>query len=64
MGMFEYSVELSPASSAEDMKFVADAFRAGQKKQQDEIWQKLEPMFRSYNNLYIDKDTLMKVIYG
>ena len=62
--MFEYTVELSPASSPEDMQFVADAFKAGQKKQQDEIWEKLAPLFRSYDNLYINKEDLRKIVYG
>ena len=64
MGMFEYNVKLSDATSSEDMEFVAKSFRAGQKKQQDEIWNKLEPLFRSYNNLYISKEDLKKIIYG
>lgn len=62
--MFEYGVDLATASSPEDMRFVAEAFKAGQKKQQDEIWSSLEPMFRSYNNLYINKEELRKIIYG
>lgn len=61
--MFEYTVDLAAASSPEDMKFVAISFEAGQKKREEEIWQKLNPMFRDYNNLYISKDELKKIIY-
>lgn len=61
--MFEYTVDLAEASSPEDMKFVAISFEAGQKKMQNEIWKKLEPMFRDYNNLYISKEQLEKIIY-
>jgi hypothetical protein len=64
MGMFEYRVTLSEARSPEDMQFVANAYRAGQKKEQDEIWSKLEPLFRDYDNLYISKENLKKIIYG
>lgn len=61
--MFEYEVKLAEPSSPEDMDFVAKAYRAGQSKTQEEIWAKLEPRFRSYNNLYISKDDLKKIIY-
>jgi hypothetical protein len=63
MGMFEYSVQLSSASSPEDMKFVADAFKAGQKKKQDEIWSKLQELSPGYNNVYISKEELNRIIY-
>lgn len=62
--MFEYEVTLAEPSTPEDKEFVAKSYRAGQKKQQDEIWNKLEPLFRDYNNLYIDKEELKKIIYG
>jgi hypothetical protein len=64
MGMFEYEATLAKAISPDDMEFVANAYRAGQKKQQDELWNKLEPMFRDYENLYISKSELKKIIYG
>lgn len=61
--MFEYGIDLAEPSSAQDMEFVVKSFRAGQKKQQDQIWERLEPLFRDYNNLYISKDQLEKIIY-
>ena len=62
--MFEYGVDFAVATSPEDMKFVADAFNAGQKKQQDRIWAMLEPMFPGYDNIYISKEELKKIVYG
>ena len=62
--MFEYEVTLAEPSSPEDMEFVAKSYRAGQKKQQDEIWSRLEPMFPGYDNIYISKEELKKIIYG
>lgn len=35
--MFEYEVDLSEARSPEDMKFVAEAFRAGELKERERI---------------------------
>lgn len=61
--MFEYEVKLSDASSSEDMAFIAKAYRAGQSKKQDEIWSRISPLFREYENLYISKDDLRKIVY-
>lgn len=62
--MFEYSVELSDASSPEDMEFVVMSFRAGQKRQQDEIWNKLQILFSESDDLIISKKALENLIYG
>jgi hypothetical protein len=64
MGMFEYGEDLADAISPTDMQFVANAYRAGQSKSRDEIWNKLEPLFGDYNNLYIDRERLRAIIYG
>lgn len=42
VGQFEYSVGLANASTPEDMKFVSDAFRAGQEKERERIWAEIE----------------------
>lgn len=44
MGMFEYGVELSEASSKEDMTFVAKAYRAGAKQQIENVVEALRPL--------------------
>lgn len=63
MGMFEYEAQMSNARSPEDMSFVADAFRAGEKKQQDKIWEKIDQIIDNSNYLNISKDSIRKIIY-
>lgn len=66
MGQYEYGVGLAMAKTKEDMKFVADAYTAGQLKEQDRIlaelsqyqkngqvsmaWFKLEGIIRGTRN--------------
>lgn len=62
MGQHEYAVGLSAASTPEDMRFVADAFRAGQEKEGQRILKALEQEARGYQNLYISLDKVRKII--
>ncbi|MFY9331774.1 MAG: hypothetical protein WAO41_08870 [Candidatus Nanopelagicales bacterium] len=47
MGMFEYGVRMSEARDNGDMKFVADAYRAGAKQQIENILEAVKPLSKN-----------------
>jgi hypothetical protein len=64
LGQFEYSVGLATPSSPEDMEFVAQAFRAGQEKERERIYNTLTNNAKGYENMYISLYNLRKIIYN
>ena len=62
LGQFEYSVGLAEASTPENMNFVAQAFRAGQLKEQERISKELEAAANGYDHLHIPLFKLRKII--
>lgn len=45
--MHEYSVGLATPKSSEDMEKVAESFRAGQNKERERIWERIELMSKN-----------------
>ncbi len=64
MGQFEYSVGLAEASTPEDMKFVADAFAAGQDKEKSRIYSQLIDYADGKDTLAIALFKLRKIVYN
>ena len=62
VGQLEYNIELAKASTPEEMNFVANAFRAGQLKEQQRILDELNSFKNKSGHVEISFFQLEKII--
>ncbi len=62
VGQFEYGVALSTASTPKDMEFVANAYRAGEQKERQRIYKKLQTLTNNGGYISIPLFQLKEII--